>query len=147
MPRASKQSSGVEIVVAEGTCGDGCGEPVAKGRSFKQGHDAKLRSILGRAHKAGQPVAITSDGHPGELERRGAACGASVAGPGGPGAQGDQAEGTDEAKDGVDQAEDWSQDAGDEGQGVTTPRQPKYEAPGSDRGPQCFSAGPSRRDV
>jgi hypothetical protein len=45
------------IKVAEGTCGDGCGQPVAKGRTFKQGHDAKLRGILGRAYKAGQTVA------------------------------------------------------------------------------------------
>jgi hypothetical protein len=50
----------VEIMVAEGTCGCGCGEPV--NRTFKQGHDARLRSILARAHRAGDPVRIVADG-------------------------------------------------------------------------------------
>lgn len=60
--RTRKAKDEIELVVAEGTCGDGCGQEVAKGRSFKQGHDAKLKGILGRAHKAGQSVAIVSDG-------------------------------------------------------------------------------------
>lgn len=60
--RTRKATSEIELVVAEGTCGDGCGEPVTKGRSFRQGHDAKLKGILGRAHKAGQHVAIVIDG-------------------------------------------------------------------------------------
>jgi hypothetical protein len=60
--RTRKAKDEIELVVADGTCGDGCGAEVAKGRSFRQGHDAKLKGILGRAHKAGQSVAITSDG-------------------------------------------------------------------------------------
>jgi hypothetical protein len=60
--RTRKAAGEIQLVVAEGTCGDGCGEPVANGRPFRQGHDAKLKSSLGRAHKAGQQVAITSDG-------------------------------------------------------------------------------------
>ena len=40
------------ITVEAGHCGCGCGEEVAKKASFKQGHDAKLRSMFGKAHKA-----------------------------------------------------------------------------------------------
>jgi len=46
----------VSIKVAEGTCGDGCGAEVSKGRRFRQGHDARLRGILGKAYKAGDTV-------------------------------------------------------------------------------------------
>lgn len=46
----------VQIEVAEGTCGDGCGAPV-KGK-YKQGHDARLRSVLGQAHRAGLKVSV-----------------------------------------------------------------------------------------
>jgi hypothetical protein len=52
----------VEITVHEGTCCCGCGEPVSKGRSFRQGHDARLKGILGRAHRGGIPVRIVADG-------------------------------------------------------------------------------------
>ena len=52
----------IEIVVPDGTCGDGCGEPVAKGRRFRQGHDAKLKSVLLRAHRAGDPIRVVADG-------------------------------------------------------------------------------------
>jgi hypothetical protein len=44
------------IKVAEGTCADGCGAEVTKGRRFRQGHDASLRGALGRAYKAGIDV-------------------------------------------------------------------------------------------
>jgi hypothetical protein len=60
--RTRKNGSEIELVVEDGRCGDGCGAETAKGRSYKQGHDAKLKSILGRAHKAGQSVAIVSNG-------------------------------------------------------------------------------------
>jgi hypothetical protein len=46
----------VTIKAPEGTCGCGCGAETAKGRSYKQGHDARLRSILGKAYKAGDDV-------------------------------------------------------------------------------------------
>jgi hypothetical protein len=52
----------IEIVVKSGTCGCGCGEPVAKGRSFRQGHDAGLKGVLGRAHKDATPVRIVTNG-------------------------------------------------------------------------------------
>jgi hypothetical protein len=44
------------IKVPEGTCADGCGQEVSKGRRFRQGHDARLRGILGKAYKAGETV-------------------------------------------------------------------------------------------
>jgi hypothetical protein len=39
----------LQIVFAENTCQEGCGEPVGKGRRFKQGHDARLKSVLYKA--------------------------------------------------------------------------------------------------
>lgn len=54
-PRVSKPKlDGLVIEVEEGTCGDGCGQEVNKGRSFKQGHDARLHSMLAKALKAGE---------------------------------------------------------------------------------------------
>lgn len=50
----------VEITIAEGTCACGCGEPVM--RTFKQGHDQRLKGILERAHRAGDPVRVVADG-------------------------------------------------------------------------------------
>jgi hypothetical protein len=50
----------VEIVIADGTCACGCGESVT--RTFRQGHDQRLKGILGRAHRAGDPVRIVADG-------------------------------------------------------------------------------------
>lgn len=52
----------IEIVVADGTCGCGCGEQVAKHRTYRQGHDARLRGILGRAHREGIPVRTVING-------------------------------------------------------------------------------------
>jgi hypothetical protein len=54
--------AGITIEVPEGTCLDGCGKPVTKGRSYKQGHDARLRGVLGRAYKAGEEVTFVQDG-------------------------------------------------------------------------------------
>lgn len=51
---AQAEFTGPVLTVEDGTCGDGCGQTVNKGRSFKQGHDAKLRSILVKALKAGE---------------------------------------------------------------------------------------------
>ncbi len=39
-----------------GTCGCGCGQPVAAKRKFRQGHDAKLKSALIRAALDGSTV-------------------------------------------------------------------------------------------
>lgn len=50
------QGDVVVLDVPEGTCGDGCGQPV-KGK-YKQGHDARLRSVLGQAHRAGLKVKV-----------------------------------------------------------------------------------------
>ena len=52
----------VEITVPEGTCQDGCGQAVNKGRRFRQGHDARLRGILGRAYRGGEEVAFVMNG-------------------------------------------------------------------------------------
>lgn len=48
----------VTIKNSETTCLEGCGEDVAKGRKFKQGHDARLRSVLYKAKRAGEDVSI-----------------------------------------------------------------------------------------
>lgn len=40
------------------TCAEGCGQEVNKGRKFKQGHDATLRSILYKASRAGEQVSV-----------------------------------------------------------------------------------------
>lgn len=42
----------------ERLCRCGCGTPVAAKRSFRQGHDAKLKGILGRALLNGVPVTV-----------------------------------------------------------------------------------------
>ena len=62
MPREKRAADVVVIGVPEGTCGCGCGLEVKKGSRFRIGHDAKLKSVLGRAHKDGVPVAIVADG-------------------------------------------------------------------------------------
>jgi hypothetical protein len=46
----------ITIKAPEGSCGCGCGAEVSKGRTFRQGHDARLRGILGKAYKAGETV-------------------------------------------------------------------------------------------
>jgi hypothetical protein len=46
------------IAFEDGQCLEGCGEATAKGRKFKQGHDARLRGMLGRASLAGIPVTV-----------------------------------------------------------------------------------------
>lgn len=43
---------------SETTCLEGCGEEVNKGRKFKQGHDARLRSVLYKAQRAGEDVSV-----------------------------------------------------------------------------------------
>lgn len=55
-------SADVRIMVAEGTCGDGCGGELNKGRSFKQGHDAKLHSVLAAALREGKTTFQLNDG-------------------------------------------------------------------------------------
>jgi len=50
----------IVIETGEGLCGDGCKAPVA--RTYKQGHDARLRSKLLEAHREGAPVAFVIDG-------------------------------------------------------------------------------------
>ena len=50
---------GVLLKVAEGECACGCGETLKHaGRKFRQGHDARLRGILTRAHLTRQPVTL-----------------------------------------------------------------------------------------
>lgn len=44
------------IRVKEGQCNCGCGEEA--GRDFRQGHDAKLKSALIKAHQAGEKVTV-----------------------------------------------------------------------------------------
>jgi hypothetical protein len=58
--RKTTRSRAVVLKVEDGRCGCGCGAEVA--RTFKQGHDARLKGILGRAHKGGQQVTIVSNG-------------------------------------------------------------------------------------
>jgi hypothetical protein len=48
----------VVIKFTETTCNEGCGEEVNKGRRFKQGHDARLRSVLYKAQRAGDQVNV-----------------------------------------------------------------------------------------
>jgi hypothetical protein len=63
MPRRNGATNGeVVIEIPEGTCGDGCGQEVAKGRRYRQGHDAKLRGKLANAARQGQQVAIVRNG-------------------------------------------------------------------------------------
>ena len=50
----------VEITIADGMCACGCGELVT--RTFRQGHDQRLKGILGRAHRAGDPVRVVANG-------------------------------------------------------------------------------------
>lgn len=53
---ASRTERGVILVTPEGKCLDGCGAEIGKGKRFVQGHDARLKGILIRAHLAGAPV-------------------------------------------------------------------------------------------
>jgi hypothetical protein len=50
----------VKIATGEGVCGCGCGAETKPKRQYKQGHDARLRGILGRAYKAGESVQFGS---------------------------------------------------------------------------------------
>lgn len=59
--RKGKTEADVVITFAEGTCQDGCGAELNKGRSFKQGHDAKLHSVLAAALKAGSTTVQFND--------------------------------------------------------------------------------------
>lgn len=43
---------------SETTCLEGCGQEVNKGRKFKQGHDARLRSVLYKAFRADEQVSV-----------------------------------------------------------------------------------------
>ncbi len=50
---------GVLLKVADGECVCGCGDrPKRAGSKFVQGHDARLRGILTRAHLTGHPVTL-----------------------------------------------------------------------------------------
>lgn len=46
----------ITIKYDDGQCECGCGRDV--NRSFRQGHDAKLKSALLKAHRAGEPVTV-----------------------------------------------------------------------------------------
>ena len=46
------------IQFEEGQCQEGCGEAVAKGRRFLQGHDARLKSKLYAAVRADESVKV-----------------------------------------------------------------------------------------
>jgi transcription antitermination factor NusG len=48
----------VILVQDVGACACGCMAQASKGRQFKQGHDARLKGILIRAHLTDTPVAI-----------------------------------------------------------------------------------------
>lgn len=37
------------VAVEDGTCGDGCGQPVKRPNGFAPGHDARLKSVLLKA--------------------------------------------------------------------------------------------------
>jgi hypothetical protein len=50
------------IKTGDGLCGCGCGAELAKGRRYRQGHDAKLRGKLAAAARAGQEVAVGTNG-------------------------------------------------------------------------------------
>lgn len=43
----------ISISYTDATCQDGCGAETAKGRRFKQGHDARLKSQLFKAIRSG----------------------------------------------------------------------------------------------
>jgi hypothetical protein len=62
MAKANGKSDGAAapLVIdrAAGTCLCGCGEQTAPKRRYRQGHDARLRGLLGRAHTAGAPVLV-----------------------------------------------------------------------------------------
>jgi hypothetical protein len=58
------RKAAVVITTTDSTCGCGCGAETAKGRRYKQGHDAKLRGILARAARAGQPVRVNGETKP-----------------------------------------------------------------------------------
>jgi hypothetical protein len=61
MAKAKEQydgTKGLVLTVREGQCACGCGADVAKGRKYRQGHDARLRGMLGRAFLAGVPVTL-----------------------------------------------------------------------------------------
>lgn len=54
-------SETLTIRFAEGQCEEGCGEETAKGRRFKQGHDARLRSKLYGAARSDSPVVVNGN--------------------------------------------------------------------------------------
>lgn len=63
--RGSKPTpeQGVVLVVEEGQCPCGCGQsPKSPKRTFVQGHDARLRGILTRAHLTGTSVTVITGG-------------------------------------------------------------------------------------
>lgn len=47
---------GVYLIVEPGHCACGCEQQVAKGSQFRQGHDARLKGILQRAHMRGSEI-------------------------------------------------------------------------------------------
>lgn len=65
--QARKQFDGISdtvvLIVGEGECPDGCGaKPQGKNRTFRQGHDARLKGILIRAGATSRNVTtITGD--------------------------------------------------------------------------------------
>lgn len=66
MGSTSTGTKPIVIAAKDGTCGDGCGQETNKGRRFKQGHDARLRSILVKAFHTGTPVAVNGTTHSAE---------------------------------------------------------------------------------
>ncbi len=62
MSKSNSSAAPVTISVPDGACGCGCGAEVAARRSFKPGHDAKLKSTLIEAHLAGAKVAVARGG-------------------------------------------------------------------------------------
>lgn len=51
--RTRRPKADVTMKVADGTCLCGCGVAAKRGRSFAQGHDAKLHSQLNAAYRKG----------------------------------------------------------------------------------------------
>ncbi len=68
-PEGSEDAAGfypdetVILIVGEGECLCGCGEkPIGVNRTFRMGHDARLRGVLIRAHITGTEVAVVKGG-------------------------------------------------------------------------------------
>lgn len=63
--KATDKTGPILVLTGKGDsrlCRCGCGHAVAPKRNFRQGHDAKLKGILVRAHNANSPVTVEVDG-------------------------------------------------------------------------------------